>query len=240
MKIFPAIDLRDGKVVRLHKGSFDDETVYGDDPVVVARSFEAAGAEWVHVVDLDAARTGEPRNRELIRRVVESVAIPVQTGGGVRDRASAEALIDIGVARIVLGTVAIELPELVAQLASQHPGCIAVGLDARSGVVATRGWLEGSGMSVIDLISRYEKAGVSAFIVTDIERDGTLGGPDVEGLGTLATRTAVEVIASGGVGSLDDLRSLTKTGVGGAIVGKALYEGRFELSEAVAVGRGEA
>lgn len=238
MKLFPAIDLRGGKVVRLFKGDFDAETIYESDPVGVAQSFVNAGAEWIHIVDLDAAKTGEAINRPLISKVVKSVGVPVQSGGGVRDRESAEALLATGVRRIVLGTVAIEKPELVVELAKAHPGRIAVGLDARGGEVAARGWLESSNVTVIDLVKRYGDSGVDAFVVTDIDRDGTLVGPDVEGLLTVLQSTHVDVIASGGVGKIEDLRTLADVEVdgkklAGAIVGKAIYEGAFSVSDAV-------
>lgn len=243
MNLFPAIDLRDGNVVRLYKGDFGAETVYGDDPVSVAKAFEDAGAQWVHVVDLDAAKTGEARNREVIASIVNALTVPVQSGGGVRDYESALALLNTGVQRIVIGTAAHEQPELVEKLAAEFPGRIAVGLDARNGVVATRGWLEGSGVSTLDLVKRFENVGVAAFIVTDIERDGTLGGPDVSGLTEIVAATAVDVIASGGVGDLADLQKLADVAVdgktiAGVITGKAIYENKFSVADAVAVLRG--
>jgi phosphoribosylformimino-5-aminoimidazole carboxamide ribotide isomerase len=240
VNLYPAIDLRDGNVVRLFKGDFDAETVYGDDPVSVARAFQDAGAQWVHVVDLDAAKTGEPRNRSVIADIAEALDVPVQTGGGVRDLDSAEALLRTGVQRIVIGTAAHEQPELVERLASRHPGRVAVGLDARNGIVATRGWVEGSGVATLDLVRRFEDVGVAAFIVTDIERDGTLNGPDVFGLSEVVAATSVDVIASGGVGGIDDLRKLAAVEVdgktlAGVIAGKAIYEKKFSVAEAVAV-----
>ncbi len=240
MQLFPAIDLRGGQVVRLAKGDFDAETVYGSDPVSVAQSFAEAGAQWIHVVDLDAARTGKARNRVLVAAIAESVDIAIQTGGGVRDRHSAEALLDTGAARIVLGTVASEEPGLVEWLAHRYPGRIAVGLDGRNGQIAVRGWVESASTTVVDMVHRYAQSGVSAFIVTDIDRDGMLGGADLSGLSAVIAETDCDVIASGGVGTLDDIRALAKMNVGGyrrpagVIVGKALYEGRFTVQEALA------
>ena len=226
--LYPAIDLRGGRVVRLHQGDFDQETVYDDDPIAVAKSFEAAGAPWIHVVDLDAARrTGS--NRDVVVAVAEAVAVPVQSGGGVRD----SSLLEAGVARIVIGSAAIDDPELVRRLAAAHPGRIAVGLDHWGGEVRVRGWQEGSGRRLLDVAAELALPGVAAFIVTDISRDATLVGPDVDGLGQLQQATDVPVIASGGVGSLDDIVVLRELGVAGVIVGKALYEGRFGVNEAV-------
>ena len=226
--LYPAIDLRGGRVVRLHQGDFDQETIYDDDPVSVARSFEVAGAPWIHVVDLDAARrTGS--NRDVVVAIARAVSIPVQTGGGVRDAS----LLAEGIERVVMGSAAVEDPTIVRQLAAEHPGRIAVGLDHRSGELRTRGWLDYSGVRVEELVDRLTVDGVGAFVVTDISRDGVLEGPDLEGLRALATRTTVPVIASGGVGSLDDVRALRDTGVAGVIVGKAIYEGRFGVDEAV-------
>jgi phosphoribosylformimino-5-aminoimidazole carboxamide ribotide isomerase len=240
MNLYPAIDLRDGNVVRLYKGDFSAETVYGDDPVGVAKAFEDAGAQWVHVVDLDAAKSGTAQNREVIASMAAALSIPVQSGGGVRDRDSALALLNTGVQRIVIGTAAHENPELVDQLAAEFPSRIAVGLDARQGIVATRGWVEGSGVSTLDLVKRFEDVGVAAFIVTDIERDGTLNGPDVSGLSEIVAATSVDVIASGGVGELDDLRALAAVEsngrrLAGVITGKAIYENKFSVADAIDV-----
>ncbi len=229
MDLYPAIDLRGGRVVRLHQGDFAQETVYGDDPVVVAKSFADAGAPWVHVVDLDAAKR-DGSNRDLVVAVAQAINVPVQTGGGVRDGS----LLALGVARVVLGSAAVDDPALVDHLAAAHPLQIAVGLDHRDGEVRTRGWVEGSGQRIEALVDRLTTDGVAAFVVTDIARDGVLAGPDVDGYRALVARTGIPVIASGGVGRLDDLRALRDTGVAGVIVGKALYEGRFTIDEAVA------
>lgn len=239
MDLYPAIDLRDGKCVRLRQGDYSQETVYGGDPIAVAQEFEEDGAQWIHVVDLDAARTGRPENRDTVAEIAAGVGVPVQTGGGIRDEFSAEALLDLGIARIVIGTAALEQPRLVRRLAGRHPGRVAVGLDARSGEAAVRGWTEGSGVTVLEAVGWFDDAGVAAFIVTDIARDGMLTGPDVEGLAGVLETTTADVIASGGVGSLDDLRALAALEMGGrrlagAIVGKAIYEGVFSVSEATA------
>jgi phosphoribosylformimino-5-aminoimidazole carboxamide ribotide isomerase len=236
MELFPAIDLLDGRAVRLYQGDYDRETVYNDDPVAQALEFAAAGARWIHVVDLDAARTGTPRNRDVIAAIAAAVDVPIQTGGGVRDEAAADALFDAGVARVVLGTAALENPELVAALASRCP--VAVGLDARGREVAVRGWEQGSGRDLLDVAHGFADVGVEALIVTEIGRDGTLGGPDLDGLGEVLDATELPVIASGGVGTLDDLRALDALRsagrrLSGVIVGRALYEGAFSLADAL-------
>ncbi len=236
MDLYPAIDLLGGRCVRLYQGDYDQSTVYGDDPVAQALAFQEAGAGWIHVVDLDAARSGDPVNRPVVARIAEAVEVPVQTGGGVRDLAAAQALFAAGVARVVIGTAALENPGLVRTLAADHQ--VAVGLDARGGEVATHGWLEGSGRTVFDLAEAFADAGVASFVVTDIGRDGTLEGPDLEGLTELVGRTEVDVIASGGVGTVADLEALAAVDVGGrrlsgAIVGKAIYEGAVAVDEAV-------
>ena len=238
MDLYPAIDLRGGKCVRLYQGDFDQETVYGEDPVAQALAFQAEGARWIHVVDLDAAKTGDPVNRPVIAEIARAVDVPVQTGGGVRDEAAAAALVEAGVARVVIGTAAVEDPDLVPRLAKEFP--VAVGLDAHGREVAVRGWVKGSGLDVVDLARRFTDAGVQALVVTEIGRDGTLAGPDVDGLAAVVAATDVPVIASGGVGTLDDLRALAALTVdgrrlAGAICGKAVYEQRFTVSEGVAV-----
>ena len=239
MDLYPAIDLRGGRCVRLAQGDYGRETVYGDDPVAVARGFAAAGAPWIHVVDLDAARTGVPANRAVVAAVAAAVDIPVQTGGGVRDDASADALLGAGVRRVVVGTAALDDPAWVRRLAARHPGRVAVGLDARGRDVAVRGWVDGSGQDLVDVARRFADAGVAALVVTEIGRDGMLAGPALDQLGEVLAATGLDVVASGGVGSLDDLRALAGLDVGGrrlagAIVGRALYEGAFTLPEALA------
>lgn len=249
MELFPAIDLRDGHCVRLYQGDFARETRYGDDPVGQATGFAADGAPWIHVVDLDAARSGVPRNRSHVAAIARAVDAKVQTGGGVRDVASAEALLADGVDRVVVGTAALEDPAFVRYLAGAHPGKVAVGLDAvrRAGAtssadrweVAVRGWVHGSGRALLDVAKQFNDVGVAALVVTEIGRDGTLQGPDLDGLARVLEATTLDVVASGGVGSLDDLRALVGLDVGGrrlsgAIVGRALYEKRFTLAEALA------
>lgn len=239
MILYPAIDLRAGRAVRLEQGDFARETVYDDDPVGVALVFEEAGAEWIHVVDLDGARTGEPGNLSVVSEIAATVGCRVQVGGGVRSVAAAGALLDAGAARVVVGTAAVEQPELVDELGASHPGQIAVGLDARGREVAVRGWVEGSGADLLELAARFEHAGIAALVVTEIGRDGMLVGPDLAQLTEVLTGTTLPVIASGGVGSLDDVAALgalvaRERRLAGAIVGKALYEGRFTLAEALA------
>lgn len=238
MQLFPAVDLLDGRCVRLYQGDYDRSTVYGDDPVAQAKAFAAEGAPWVHVVDLDAARSGTPRNRELIAAVAGAVGVPVQTGGGVRDDAAADALFAAGVARVVVGTAALEDPAWVRRLALRYPGGVAVGLDARGRDVAVRGWQEASGRDLVDVVRSFEDAGVAAVVVTEIGRDGTLEGPALDQLAAVLEASSLDVVASGGVGSLDDLRALAGLAVGerrlaGAIVGRAIYEGAFTVAAAV-------
>lgn len=238
MDLYPAIDLRGGACVRLVQGDYARERVYGGDPLAVAKEFEADGASWIHVVDLDAARTGRPENRAVVAAIAGAVAIPVQAGGGIRDEFSAESLLGAGVARIVLGTAALEDPGLLRRVAHRHPGRVAVGLDARHGEVAVRGWTEGSGRTLADVLAEVEDAPLGAVVVTDISRDGMLGGPDLDGLAIVLSTTRHPVVASGGVGTLDDLRALALVrangrGLAAAIVGTAIHEGVFSVREAV-------
>lgn len=238
MILYPAIDLRGGNCVRLLRGDYSQETIYANNPVEQALAFTAEGVEWIHMVDLDAALTGEPTNRDAIRAVCEAVDVPVQVGGGVRSVAAAEALFDLGVSRVVIGTAALEQPELVRQVAATH--AVAVGLDARGGEVATHGWTERTGRSVGDLAKEFADAGVAALVVTEISRDGTLEGPDVEGLTELLAQTKIPVIASGGVGTLDHLKTLASVSIDdrrfeGVIVGKAIYEQTVSVPDALSV-----
>lgn len=244
MKLFPAIDLREGRCVRLYQGDYDRETVYNESPVDQALAFEAEGAEVIHVVDLDAALTGEPTNRRMIGAIAEAVDVPVQVGGGVRSEAMAEALFALGVSRVVIGTAALENPELVSNLAGDGHA-VAVGLDAYGDEIATHGWTKRTGVRVGEMAARFAQSGAEALVVTEISRDGTLEGPDVEGLAKLLQSTDLPVVASGGVGSLDDLTRLSTVvaepaTVGGpartlhgVIVGRALYEGAFTVSSAI-------
>jgi phosphoribosylformimino-5-aminoimidazole carboxamide ribotide isomerase len=236
MDLYPAIDLQGGRVVQLVQGDFDRARVHGDDPAAVAKAFVAAGARWIHAVDLDAARTGEPVNRDLIAAVAAAVDVPVQAGGGVRSAEAARALADAGVARVVLGTAALEDPDLVATIASRQP--VALGLDVRGREVAIRGWAEGSGVEWPDALARLADAGAEAVVVTQIAVEGLMGGPDLDGLTEVLAATSLDVIASGGVGTLDDVLALGRVAAGerrlaGAIVGTAIYEGRVDVAEAV-------
>ncbi len=240
--LYPAIDLRDGRCVRLHQGDFDQETRYGDDPVAQAREFAEAGAPWIHVVDLDAARSGEASNREVVAAICAAVDVPVQCGGGVRSVESAAALADAGVARVVIGTAALERPELVAEVAARQ--AVAVGLDARGRDLASHGWEVSSGLDLVEVARRFTDVGVAAFVVTEISRDGTLAGPALEQLSEVLAATPTDVIASGGIGSVDDLVALDRLEVegrrlSGAITGKALYEGAFTVADAIAALAGE-
>ena len=231
--LYPAIDLRGGNVVRLTKGDYALETVYGDDPVAVAQSFVAAGAPWVHVVDLDAARSGDPVNRGVVTRIAAAIdgQASLQNGGGVRTLDDAKALADAGVSRVVMGSAAVRDPDLVARASEIVP--VAVGLDHRAGELAVHGWTEGSGLRLDDALGRFPTA--AAFVITDISRDGMLTGPDVDGLAAAVAATSIPVVASGGVASIDDLVALARIpGLGGIITGKAVYEGRFTVAEALA------
>lgn len=230
--LYPAIDIRGGRVVRLAKGDYAAETVYGDDPVAVATSFAEAGAPWVHVVDLDAARSGEPVNRDVIAAIAGALAgrARLQTGGGVRTLGDVEALADAGVSRVVMGSAAVADPSLVERAATVM--AIAVGLDHRDGVLAVHGWTEQSDVALTEALAMFPSA--AAFVITDIARDGMLSGPDLPGLASAVAATEVPVIASGGVASLDDVRALAAiAGLGGIITGKALYEGRFTVADAL-------
>ena len=242
MDIFPAIDLLEGRCVRLYQGDYDRSQVFHDNPADVARQWASQGATWLHVVDLDGAKAGKPANLEAIAAIVEAVSVPIQVGGGLRDRSNVAQLLELGVQRVILGTVAVEQPQLVASLCQEFPGRIVVGIDARNGKVATRGWLETSELLAADLAQQMQQLGAAAIIYTDIHRDGTLSGPNLDALRELATSLSIPVIASGGVSSITDLLSLLALeplGVTGAIVGRALYTGDISLKQAIqAVGQG--
>ncbi len=239
IELYPAIDLRGGKAVRLVRGDYDAETVYDDDPVAVAAGYAADGVRWLHVVDLDAARSGEPVNRPIIASIADRVAphgVKVQAGGGVRSEDTAEALADAGVARTVVGSAALEDPDLVRRIAARQS--VAVALDGRHGMAALHGWVDEAAVSVLDALPNFEDAGVEAAILTEITRDGTLEGPDIEGLRAALARTTLPIIASGGVGSVEDLATLASLEydgrhLAGVIVGTALYEGRFRVAMAM-------
>jgi phosphoribosylformimino-5-aminoimidazole carboxamide ribotide isomerase len=236
MQIIPAIDLLDGHCVRLHQGDYGQVTHFSDDPVAQALAWQAQGAGRLHLVDLDGARSGQPVNDAVVREITAALSIPVQLGGGVRSLERAEGLLAIGLDRVILGTVAIEAPQLVRELAARHPGRIVVGIDARNGRVATRGWIEESEVEAEALAASFEGSGVAALITTDIATDGTLAGPNLAFLRRMALASSIPVIASGGIGDLTDLLSLLSLvplGVEGVIVGRALYDGRVELREAL-------
>lgn len=239
MDLYPAIDLRDGRCVRLYQGDYGRETFYGDDPVGQARAFAEAGAPWIHVVDLDAARSGEAANTDVIAAICDAVDVPVQSGGGVRSIDAARRLADAGVSRVVIGTAALERPELVAAVAAVQP--VAVGLDARGTALAAHGWEVDSGVELGDAVVRFADVGAEAFVVTEIGVDGTLAGPALDQLAEVLGHAAgrVDVIASGGVGTVADLVALAGLSVdgstlAGAIMGRALYEQRFTLTDALA------
>ncbi len=242
MEVIPAIDLLDGKCVRLYQGDYNQADIFSDNPVEIARQWAAEGATRLHVVDLDGAKEGKSVNLSVIEAIAKAITIPVQVGGGLRDRPGVSRLLDTGVKRAILGTVAVEKPELVTELCQEFPEQIVVGIDARNGKVATRGWLETSEVAATDLAQRMAQQGAAAIIYTDIHRDGTLSGPNMPALRELAESIDIPVIASGGVSSLTDLLSLLSleaVGVTGAIVGRAIYTGDVSLKEAVrAVGDG--
>lgn len=234
--LYPAIDLRGGQCVRLMQGDYEQETVYGSDPVEIARRWERKGAEWLHLVDLDAARTGDPVNLPSIEAIVRNGHIPVQVGGGIRSRERMEHLLELGVQRLILGSAAIENVALVREALATYGDRIVIGIDAKQGYVATHGWLETSEVKAEVLAQQLVKDGASTFIFTDISRDGTLSGPNIEAIRHLAQTSGGKVIASGGVSSLADLIRLAQykdDGVTGAIIGRALYTGDVNLREAL-------
>ena len=235
MILYPAIDLKDGQAVRLVRGEMDQATVFNTDPAAQARSFQDAGSTWLHLVDLNGAFAGQPVNGAAVEAILAATDVPAQLGGGIRDMETIEMWLTRGIARVILGTVAVENPALVRQAAAAFPGQIAVGIDARKGRVATKGWAEETNVMVTDLARQFEDAGVAAIIYTDIDRDGAMGGPNVQATADLARATTIPVIASGGVSSLADLIALRDTGViAGAISGRALYDGALDLGQALA------
>ncbi len=237
MQIIPAIDLLDGHCVRLHQGDYDQVTRFSDDPVAQALAWQRQGAQRLHLVDLDGARTGQPVNDNAVKAITAALDIPVQLGGGVRSAERAEELLGCGLDRVILGTVAIEQPELVQRLASRYPGQVVVGIDAKDGLVATRGWIETSSVKATELAKSFEGSGVAAIISTDIATDGTLAGPNLNSLRAMAEASSIPVIASGGIGTLEHVLSLLSVaplGVEGVIVGRALYDGTVDLAEAMA------
>ena len=251
MLLYPAIDLKDGACVRLRRGAMDQATVYSDDPGAQARAWQDAGCEWLHVVDLNGAFAGRSLNAAAVAAILAAARVPVQLGGGIRDMAGIERWLGAGVRRVILGSAAVKTPELVFEACRAFPGQVAVGIDARDGFVATDGWAETSAVAAPDLARRFEDAGVAAIIYTDIGRDGMLTGLNLEATLGLAARLRTPVIASGGVGSLDDLRALMAAaseapgragnpgGIEGVIVGRALYDGRVTVPDAIRVLKGD-
>lgn len=236
MIFYPAIDLKDGQCVRLYQGDMDQVTVFGDDPAGQAKGFAEAGAQWLHVVDLNGAVSGRPVNETAVTGILDGVDIPVQLGGGIRDAKTIDFWLGRGVRRVILGTAAIKNPDLVKQACKRHPRRVAVGIDARGGMVAVEGWTELSEITALDLARRFEDCGVAAIIHTDIARDGAMAGPNIEATVSLAGAVSVPVIASGGVSSMADLEALKDAGAGlleGVICGRALYDGRIDLAAAV-------
>ncbi|WP_282063026.1 1-(5-phosphoribosyl)-5-[(5-phosphoribosylamino)methylideneamino]imidazole-4-carboxamide isomerase [Roseobacter litoralis] len=234
MILYPAIDLKDGQAVRLVHGDMDRSTVFNDDPAAQAKSFVDAGCSWLHLVDLNGAFAGEPVNAAPVEAILKACPVPAQLGGGIRDMATIERWLDKGLARVILGTVAVENPGLVREAARAFPDQVAVGIDARNGFVATKGWAEETDVQATDLAKSFEDAGVAAIIYTDILRDGAMGGPNTQATADLARAVSIPVIASGGVSSLQDLLALRATGViFGAISGRALYDGAIDLAQAL-------
>ncbi|MBC8791894.1 MAG: 1-(5-phosphoribosyl)-5-((5-phosphoribosylamino)methylideneamino)imidazole-4-carboxamide isomerase [Tagaea sp. CACIAM 22H2] len=236
MILFPAIDLKGGKCVRLYKGDMAQATVFNDSPGDQATQFVAAGARWIHVVDLDGAFAGKSVNADAVRAILKNANVPVQLGGGIRDDDAIAAWLDAGVTRVILGTIALKDPDFVKRACKTFPGKIVVGIDARGGHVAVQGWAETSDMKAVDLARKFEDSGVAAIVYTDIDRDGALQGPNVDATVAMAKAVSIPVIASGGVSSLDDLAVLkrhAKDGIAGVISGRALYDGRIDLRAAI-------
>ncbi|HKZ18120.1 MAG TPA: 1-(5-phosphoribosyl)-5-[(5-phosphoribosylamino)methylideneamino]imidazole-4-carboxamide isomerase [Geobacteraceae bacterium] len=238
MIVIPAIDLKDGRCVRLEQGLMERDTVFCDSPAKQALEWQRQGAEFLHIVDLNGAFAGEPKNRGSIEEIVEGITIPTQLGGGIRDIRTIAAYLEMGVNRVILGTAAQKTPELVKEACTLFPGRIVVGIDAKNGMVAVQGWAEVTGVSAVDLARKFEGYGVSAIIYTDISRDGMLSGPNIDATRELAESISIPVIASGGVSSLKDIEALVaieKAGVIGVITGKAIYTGAIRLAEAIAL-----
>ena len=235
MIIYPAIDLKNGKCVRLYKGDMSQDTIYNDDPSAQAQEWQSLGFSWIHVVDLDGAIKGMPANSKAVRNIIKSVNVPVQLGGGIRTPKQIEHWIKEGVSRVILGTIAVRDPDLVKRACNDYPGKIAVGIDARKGKVAVEGWAQTSNMDALELAKMFEDAGVAAIIYTDIDRDGTGTGVNVEETKALAASTKIPVIASGGIGSLENIRAVKAANLQGVIVGKAFYDKRVDPAEALKI-----
>ncbi|NLS96928.1 MAG: 1-(5-phosphoribosyl)-5-[(5-phosphoribosylamino)methylideneamino]imidazole-4-carboxamide isomerase [Planctomycetaceae bacterium] len=235
MEIWPAIDLRGGKCVRLRQGDYGQETVFGDDPAAMARRWADQGGRHLHLVDLDAARDGSSANLASVRAIIEAIDIPCELGGGVRSEQRIVELLEIGLARLVVGTRALKEPEWFRQVCRQFPGRLVLGIDARSGMVATDGWLETSQTSAVELARQFESEPIAAIVYTDIATDGMMAGPNVEAMAEMQRSVDVPVVASGGVTTVDDVRRLAEAGMAGCIIGRALYEGTIDLKEALQV-----
>lgn len=237
MNIFPAIDIIDGKAVRLFKGDYSQKTVYNDSPLNVAKGFEDLGASFLHLVDLDGAKSGDTPNFELIRSIAECTSLKIEIGGGIRSEEVIKRYLDAGVMRVILGTVAIEKPEFTAEMTSKYKDAIAVGIDISNGFVATRGWTDITKVSCDEMFARMENIGVKTVICTDISKDGAMMGTNLELYKDLKCRYNIDIVASGGVSSIEDVRSLRSMDIYGAILGKALYEGAIDLKEAIEVAK---
>ncbi len=237
MKIYPAIDIKDGKCVRLLRGSFDDVTVYGDNPAEMAKKWESLGGEYIHVVDLDGALKGHGVNAEAIKEICNAVSVPVQTGGGIRTMEDIEAKLKCGISRVIIGTKAVSDAEFVKKAVEKYGDKIVIGIDAKDGKVAIEGWEKTSEFDAVDFAKKMEEIGVKTIIYTDIATDGTLMGPNVGAMAEMVVNTNMDIIASGGIGSIEHIKSLVPTGVEGVITGRALYTGNISLSEAIEAGR---
>lgn len=240
MIVIPAIDLKNGNCVRLEQGEMHRDTVFSDNPAEQALKWQEAGAELLHLVDLDGAFAGEPRNKGAIEAIIKALRIPAQLGGGIRDIATIEVYLSLGLSRVIIGTAAQRNPELVVEACKKFPGKIVVGIDAKNGMVAVQGWAEVTGITAVDLARKFEDCGVSAIIYTDISRDGMMAGPNIEATKALAEAISIPVIASGGVSSLKDIENLMaieQSGISGAITGKAIYTGAISLAEAISLTR---
>jgi len=243
MLVIPAIDLKEGKCVRLEQGLMDKDTVFNECPASQALEWQNQDAELLHIVDLDGAFAGQPKNRTAIEAIIKAISIPAQLGGGIRDIATIESYLSLGLSRVIIGTAAQRNPELVREACARFPGQIVVGIDAKNGLVAVQGWAEVTGITAVELARKFEDCGVSAIIYTDISRDGMLQGPNLEATQALAKAVSIPVIASGGVSSLDDIRNLMaieSSGVTGVITGKAVYTGAIRLAEAISLTKGQA
>lgn len=239
MRIYPAIDIKDGKCVRLLRGNFDDMTVYGDNPAEMAKKWEMLGGEYIHVVDLDGALKGHGVNAETIKSICEAVSVPVQTGGGIRTLADIEAKLECGIDRVIIGTKAVSDKEFVENAVKLYGDKIVIGIDAKDGMVAIEGWEKTSEYKAVEFAQRMTDIGVKTIVYTDIATDGTLMGPNVEAMLEMVKSTGADIIASGGIGSIEHIKSLVGTGVEGVITGRALYTGNIELAEAIKAGKGE-